>query len=220
MEFAFNAYSVIRTASEMEATDSDSDSVVSFDRPLSDHDAISDNELQAQGVEQDQPAQSEQYIHQMRDEFRDSLKSMVKDAMQDVVQSVVANMNENAAQHASVAPIVGSRGRSEAFTGPPRSDRRHVRRSSSSDSCASAEESHTRRSAIKRKAKQNQSVKIPPFNGKDDWRVWISRFEVIAQRQDWMMRKTWIISFLNCKETQGSLFSPNFEGMSSVIIDS
>jgi len=50
----------------MEAIDSDSDSVVSFDRPLSDHDEISDNELQAQGVEQDKPAQSEQYISDER----------------------------------------------------------------------------------------------------------------------------------------------------------
>jgi len=73
-------------------------------------------------------------------------------------------MNENAAQHASVAPIVGSRGRSESFTGPPRSDRRHVRRSSSSDSCASAEESHTRR--LKGKQSKIRALKFHHLMGR------------------------------------------------------
>ena len=29
------------------------------------------------------------------------------------------------------------------------------------------------------------SVKIPPFQGKDDWKVWINRFEAIANRHRW-----------------------------------
>lgn len=28
-------------------------------------------------------------------------------------------------------------------------------------------------------------VKLPPFNGKDDWTVWINRFEAIARRYSW-----------------------------------
>ena len=28
-------------------------------------------------------------------------------------------------------------------------------------------------------------VKLPPFNGKEDWKVWISRFETIAHRRNW-----------------------------------
>ena len=28
-------------------------------------------------------------------------------------------------------------------------------------------------------------VKLPPFNGKEDWKVWITRFEAIAQRCNW-----------------------------------
>ena len=28
-------------------------------------------------------------------------------------------------------------------------------------------------------------MKLPPFNGKEDWKVWITRFEAIAQRCNW-----------------------------------
>ena len=28
-------------------------------------------------------------------------------------------------------------------------------------------------------------LKIPPFNGKEDWKVWINRFEAIAERRHW-----------------------------------
>ena len=28
-------------------------------------------------------------------------------------------------------------------------------------------------------------VKLPPFNGKEDWKVWVSRFETVAERQGW-----------------------------------
>ena len=33
--------------------------------------------------------------------------------------------------------------------------------------------------------KCNNSTKIPPFNGKDEWKVWFNRFETIANRQGW-----------------------------------
>ena len=29
------------------------------------------------------------------------------------------------------------------------------------------------------------NVKLPPFSGKDDWTVWINRFEAVAERQNW-----------------------------------
>ena len=29
------------------------------------------------------------------------------------------------------------------------------------------------------------NIKIPAFTGKDDWKVWINRFEAIAERRDW-----------------------------------
>ena len=31
----------------------------------------------------------------------------------------------------------------------------------------------------------NRNIKIPPFNGREEWQVWINRFEVIARRQGW-----------------------------------
>jgi len=34
-------------------------------------------------------------------------------------------------------------------------------------------------------APSNRSLKLPPFNGREEWQVWISRFEIIAHRQRW-----------------------------------
>ncbi|VDI01477.1 Hypothetical predicted protein [Mytilus galloprovincialis] len=31
----------------------------------------------------------------------------------------------------------------------------------------------------------NSNPKLPAFNGKDDWKVWINRFEAIARRRSW-----------------------------------
>ena len=28
-------------------------------------------------------------------------------------------------------------------------------------------------------------VKLPPFNGKEDWKVWLNRFEAVANRRNW-----------------------------------
>ena len=28
-------------------------------------------------------------------------------------------------------------------------------------------------------------IKLPPFNGKEEWKVWVSRFEAIANRRQW-----------------------------------
>ena len=41
------------------------------------------------------------------------------------------------------------------------------------------------------RARQSQTnpglydVKVPPFNGKEDWKVWVSRFEAVAERRSW-----------------------------------
>ncbi|MCG7878230.1 MAG: retrotransposon gag domain-containing protein, partial [Candidatus Thiodiazotropha endolucinida] len=32
---------------------------------------------------------------------------------------------------------------------------------------------------------ENYGLKIPPFNGKEDWKIWINRFEAIADRRRW-----------------------------------
>ena len=28
-------------------------------------------------------------------------------------------------------------------------------------------------------------VKLPPFNGKEDWKVWLKRSEAVANRRNW-----------------------------------
>ena len=39
---------------------------------------------------------------------------------------------------------------------------------------------------LRRRSRQSHStIKIPAFNGKEDWRVWINHFEAIANRQGW-----------------------------------
>lgn len=41
------------------------------------------------------------------------------------------------------------------------------------------------------RARQSQTnlglydFKVPPFNGKEDWKVWVSRFEAVAERRSW-----------------------------------
>ena len=32
---------------------------------------------------------------------------------------------------------------------------------------------------------ETNAVKLPPFNGKEDWKVWINRFEAVAERRRW-----------------------------------
>ena len=34
-------------------------------------------------------------------------------------------------------------------------------------------------------ARDSNEVKLPPFNGKEDWKVWVSRFETVAERRGW-----------------------------------
>ena len=33
--------------------------------------------------------------------------------------------------------------------------------------------------------RDSNEVKLPPFNGKEDWKVWASRFETVAERRGW-----------------------------------
>ena len=33
--------------------------------------------------------------------------------------------------------------------------------------------------------RDSNEVKLPPFNGKEDWKVWVSRFETVAERRGW-----------------------------------
>ena len=28
-------------------------------------------------------------------------------------------------------------------------------------------------------------IKLPPFNGKEEWKIWVSRLEAIANRRQW-----------------------------------
>ena len=32
---------------------------------------------------------------------------------------------------------------------------------------------------------ESSDIKLPPFNGKEDWKVWINRFETVAERKHW-----------------------------------
>ena len=32
---------------------------------------------------------------------------------------------------------------------------------------------------------ESNDIKLPPFNGKEDWKVWINRFETVAERKHW-----------------------------------
>ena len=40
---------------------------------------------------------------------------------------------------------------------------------------------HSRR----QESREFNEVKLPPFNGKEDWKVWVSRFETVAERRGW-----------------------------------
>ena len=40
---------------------------------------------------------------------------------------------------------------------------------------------HSRR----QESRELNEVKLPPFNGKEDWTVWVSRFETVAERRGW-----------------------------------
>ena len=40
--------------------------------------------------------------------------------------------------------------------------------------------------AVKRQpSPECHGLKVPPFNGKEDWKIWINRFEAIAERRNW-----------------------------------
>ena len=33
--------------------------------------------------------------------------------------------------------------------------------------------------------REPNDAKIPPFNSKEDWKVWVNRFEAVAERRQW-----------------------------------
>ncbi|KAH3860128.1 hypothetical protein DPMN_023019 [Dreissena polymorpha] len=58
--------------------------------------------------------------------------------------------------------------------------------------------------------KCNNSTKIPPFNGKDEWNVWLNRFETIANRQGWNDEEKLDHLLPKLQESAGELFSHNY----------
>ena len=52
------------------------------------------------------------------------------------------------------------------------------------DSRSLGRTSNSSRSVTKRNSEW-YDLKIPPFNGKEDWKTWINRFEAIAERRNW-----------------------------------
>ena len=55
------------------------------------------------------------------------------------------------------------------------------------DSYSTKRDRYTREPCLGRRqhSPENYGLKIPPFNGKEDWKVWINRFEAIAERRQW-----------------------------------
>ncbi|KAH3859363.1 hypothetical protein DPMN_102082 [Dreissena polymorpha] len=49
--------------------------------------------------------------------------------------------------------------------------------------------SYDRQTSSVNSHKCNSSIKIPSFPGKDEWKVWINRFEIIAERLQWNEEK-------------------------------
>ena len=57
------------------------------------------------------------------------------------------------------------------------------------ESSSSSEEEHSDRSALtssnNRTSRTCSKPKLPPFTGKETWKVWCNRFEEVADRQKW-----------------------------------
>ena len=47
------------------------------------------------------------------------------------------------------------------------------------------QDSYRARSGRRQSSPENCGWKIPPYNGKEEWKVWINRFEAIADRRNW-----------------------------------
>ena len=161
-----------------------SDSEVSFDRPQEAH-----GPAIASGIDRDEV---KDMIKEAIEDLQASLMVTITGVMQNVVTTVVQNLNHNATQpHLHVAPTPGSRNsnnKSAPTTSKPNTSPLCRDRESSSDSQSlDLEEIHQRQRRGRKKTKHNTSVniKIPPFTGQDDWKVWLNRFEVIADRMGW-----------------------------------
>ena len=66
-----------------------------------------------------------------------------------------------------------------------RRDYEQVRDSRRQDWTSTADERQRRGSRARAPAAYNKSVKIEPFTGKEEWRVWLCRFEALADRYSW-----------------------------------
>ena len=53
------------------------------------------------------------------------------------------------------------------------------------DDSTYATEKRYQRQESGRQSSYNYGIKLPSFDGKEDWKVWISRFEEIAERRNW-----------------------------------
>ena len=80
------------------------------------------------------------------------------------------------------------------FYGTTRDDRRssrdanfgHERRPFVDDAPLVPRSRYTYTPIARRKSSpENYGLKIPPFNGKEDWNIWFNRFEAIAERRKW-----------------------------------
>lgn len=69
---------------------------------------------------------------------------------------------------------------------PDESDTDSVRDYSDSDDDESSNSRSIQSQILhKKQYSSTHNVKLPPFNGKDSWKIWFSRFEVIAERNQW-----------------------------------
>ena len=105
------------------------------------------------------------------------------------VQTVVQNINSNNSQAAAQSEHRYRNHQSSdqeatqeynmdaAWNGPERYSHREDRRSYDHGSY--------RQASYSRPPQQGKDIKVPPYNGKDSWKVWINRFEAIAHRQQW-----------------------------------
>ena len=166
-----------------------SDSEVSFGRPQEAH-----GPAIASGIDRDEV---KDMIKDAIEGLQASLMVALTGVMQNVVTTVVQNLNHNATQpHMLVAPTPGSRNNNpESAPTSSRTSRLNSSplcrdRESSSDSQSQDLEriqQRQKRGTGRNRPKHNasQNVKIPPYTGDDDWKVWINRFEIIADRCDW-----------------------------------
>lgn len=142
------------------------------------------------------------------EEFQSSIQHTIQEAVQQIAEAVgetVKNaiqsaMPEVQRQNTAATPVVASQSAhsSGAVTRDRRSRRRYTNRRELSTSSSSSSESTDARDqadqvsnrAISpnhdaRRVRTNRTVKLPPFTGKEPWKVWYNRFSEVADRCRW-----------------------------------